>query len=224
MAGSNIPDTASRKTRRRRTKAIAKRYVFHVNARRRRTGNCKAFCVSRKRNNFVERLESDLKVDWSFACQLGESTLSNLILKTVKAFRKFCGIPLCKWESCNIFWNLFQRIATNSNTLWKLFLRIGAKFTKLNSAKNIDAKINYLQVTLVTQSSNLDAPEFLKCSCCTRMSLFQGPVLNLRMRIFCRFILIGQNFDIIAVFLQQRYNHQLFRVAVCFFGSMELGQ
>ena len=82
MAGSDIPDTASRKTRRRRTKAIAKRYVFHVNARR-RTGNCKAFCVSRKRNNFFGRFGSDLKVDWSFA------SLSALILKTVKAFRKF---------------------------------------------------------------------------------------------------------------------------------------
>ena len=33
MAGSDIPDTADRKTRRRkRTQAIAKRYAFHANA------------------------------------------------------------------------------------------------------------------------------------------------------------------------------------------------
>ena len=33
MAGSDIPDTAGRKTgRRRRTQAIAKRYAFHTNA------------------------------------------------------------------------------------------------------------------------------------------------------------------------------------------------
>ena len=33
MAGSDIPDTAGRKTRRRkRTQAIAKRYAFHANA------------------------------------------------------------------------------------------------------------------------------------------------------------------------------------------------
>ena len=82
MAGFDILDMADRKTRRRRTQTIAKCYAFHVNARR-RTGNCKAFCVSRKRNNFFGRFGSDLKVDWSFA------SLSALILKTVKAFRKF---------------------------------------------------------------------------------------------------------------------------------------
>ena len=32
LAGSNIPDKAGRKTRRRRTQATAKRYVFHANA------------------------------------------------------------------------------------------------------------------------------------------------------------------------------------------------
>ena len=33
IAGSDIPDTAGRKTkRRRRTQAIAKRYAFHANA------------------------------------------------------------------------------------------------------------------------------------------------------------------------------------------------
>ena len=32
MAGSDIPDTAGRKTTRRRTQAIAKRYAFHANA------------------------------------------------------------------------------------------------------------------------------------------------------------------------------------------------
>ena len=31
MAGSDIPDTAGRKTTRRRTQAIAKRYAFHAN-------------------------------------------------------------------------------------------------------------------------------------------------------------------------------------------------
>ena len=32
IAGSDIPETAGRKTRIRRTQAIAKRYVFHANA------------------------------------------------------------------------------------------------------------------------------------------------------------------------------------------------
>ena len=32
IAGSDIPDTAGRKTKRRRTQAIAKGYAFHANA------------------------------------------------------------------------------------------------------------------------------------------------------------------------------------------------
>ena len=36
MVGSDIPDTAGRKMRRRRTQAIAKRYVVHANAVRKR--------------------------------------------------------------------------------------------------------------------------------------------------------------------------------------------
>ena len=36
MAGSDIPDTACRKTRRRRTQTITEHQAFHANAKRRR--------------------------------------------------------------------------------------------------------------------------------------------------------------------------------------------
>ena len=46
MAGSNTPDTAGRKMRRRRTQTNAKRYVFHTNAMRTRIPKTTSVCFS----------------------------------------------------------------------------------------------------------------------------------------------------------------------------------
>ena len=52
-----------------------------------------------------------------------------------------------------------------NNIVRNLFLRIGTKFTKLNSEKINTAKINCLKVTIVIQSSILDVAGLQKCWC-----------------------------------------------------------